>query len=390
MTKKTLFIHAGGSKTGSSALQRFLYKNASQLESFDFSFDKKRGINNGMMLYDALSSATTTDNEIDSMVLGYFGHSSRAICSSEYFQLMEDRGWKMLIESINRLGVELKVIFYVRNVIPFFLSSYDQVIKANGEWNTFDEWVLTADWQHASGLRSMSAALPQSSLLVLHFDHERANLISGFLDNVEIDPLFKEGLHDLRKLVNRSLNNEEREALLAVNKILGKSYSSELSQVLVHANPDMPSDPASYLQSTKSFLQNRFSNEVDWINHTFFNGRSVVSILPIEAENNLRSNWVTKPECSDDLEKRLLDWVLEKLKSIQEETEQRLVGVLQDAANVTSRQNHPDIPDDFDPLAYLLINPDVLIAGFDPYQHYILHGKSKGRLYKLKNRQPSK
>lgn len=290
----------------------------------------------------------------------------------------------MLIESINRLGVELKVIFYVRNVIPFFLSSYDQSIKRLGERSLFDEWVIKQDWQHASGLRIMVDELPQSSIQVLHFDHERASLIKGFVDILGIDPSFEVYQNDLRRVVNRSLTEKEREALIAVNKVFGQTYSTELSRLLISANPHGLAEPISYHQSTTEILLARFSNEVDWINKTFFKGQTVVSVLPIESEKNLNKKSTTAAP-QFDVEKRVLDWVLEKLKSIQEETEQRLVGVLQDVANVSSRQNHPDIPDDFDPLAYLLINPDVLIAGFDPYQHYILHGKSKGRLYKFKN-----
>jgi len=41
-----------------------------------------------------------------------------------------------------------------------------------------------------------------------------------------------------------------------------------------------------------------------------------------------------------------------------------------------------NIPDDFNPLAYAIINSDLLDAAVDPYEHYILFGKAEGRLYK--------
>ena len=41
-----------------------------------------------------------------------------------------------------------------------------------------------------------------------------------------------------------------------------------------------------------------------------------------------------------------------------------------------------NLPPDFDPLTYLRLNPDVARAGFDPWRHYVLHGKSEARRYK--------
>lgn len=41
-----------------------------------------------------------------------------------------------------------------------------------------------------------------------------------------------------------------------------------------------------------------------------------------------------------------------------------------------------DLPDDFDPEVYLLINEDVKAAGVDPKQHYMDFGRNEGRSYK--------
>jgi hypothetical protein len=42
-----------------------------------------------------------------------------------------------------------------------------------------------------------------------------------------------------------------------------------------------------------------------------------------------------------------------------------------------------NLPSDFVPLHYLLLNPDVLIAGADPVQHYLTHGAKEGRAYRI-------
>ncbi|MGZ8096651.1 MAG: hypothetical protein ACXWUD_10465 [Methylosarcina sp.] len=392
MADKTLFIHAGGAKTGSSALQNFFHINASQLESFGFAYENRLHIEhqheigsaNGMLLYEMIASPTSTDDEIDHMMSSYFGRCDNAICSSEFFAELGPIGWQRLYESSIRLGVKLKVIFYVRNVIPFLLSAYDQIIKRHGGHESFDEWVSKATWQHGRSLKIIAAALPESSIQVLHYDHVRTHLIRDFLDTLGVDASFKVDLKDRKRQVNRSLTNEEREALRTVNKVLGAAYSKELSELLIYANPNAKGEPASYNKSTADSLLDRFNNEVDWVNNTFFNGQAVVSVLPAQLGKNalaMQSN--AKLENKGHVEKQVLNWTLEKLKTIKDETEQTITNAVSVALRNNSGKFHPDLPADFDVLSYLLLNRDVLHAGVDPIQHYIDYGKQESRIYKF-------
>lgn len=44
--------------------------------------------------------------------------------------------------------------------------------------------------------------------------------------------------------------------------------------------------------------------------------------------------------------------------------------------------SHPEIPEGFDPAFYLDAHPDLVAAGVDPYQHYVLFGKTEGRRFR--------
>jgi hypothetical protein len=392
MINRTLFVHAGGPKTGSSALQNFFEINASRLQHAGFSYENRLNIKynyeinsgNGILLYDALSSATTTDNEVDSILLSYFGRCTNAICSSEFFAEFGAHEWKKLFESSMRLDVKLKVLFYVRNIIPYFLSGYDQMIKRHGECILFDEWIVKPTWQHGKALRTILQELPQSSLLVLHFDRERSSLIRGFLDNIGVDALFEVDIKDQKRQVNRSLTDAEREALKTVNRFLGNKYSMELSDLLIYADPNAQAEPVSCSTATTRFLIDRYNNEVDWVNKTFFHGQAIVSVFPIEPiKRPLRKKIALKPAFNSNLEKQVLEWALEKIKTIKDETDQRILNTLSAVAQNDSWKLHPEIPTDFDLLAYLILNPDVLHADVDPIQHYFSHGKEEGRAYKF-------
>jgi hypothetical protein len=105
MTERTLFIHAGGSKTGSSAIQNFLEFNATKLESIGYAYENRLNIKdynrvtagNGLLLFKAIKSVTTSNNEKDSLVLSYFGNSNIGICSSEFFADFNACDWNGLL-----------------------------------------------------------------------------------------------------------------------------------------------------------------------------------------------------------------------------------------------------------------------------------------------------
>jgi hypothetical protein len=397
MNERTLFIHAGGSKTGSSALQNFFEINTLNLEEQGYAYQNRRNIKsgyeinsgNGVLLLNVLSSATTTDDDIDRVVLSYFSECNHAICSSESLQHLTALGWRKLLISLNRLGVKLKVIFYIRNVIPFLVSWYDQRIKRHGESRLFDEWAVDAEWDHVNALRVMAEELPKQSLHVLNYDQEKKRLIRSFLDIIGVDASLKVDQDDQVRLVNRSLTNQERKVLIAFNNVLGDALSQQLSDFFVSGNPDLSAETVSYSKTTTQFLLDRYNDEVDWVNNTFFENKPIVSILPIEpTSHHTYEEQNVNPLQSGVINKQVYDWSLAIMKMFRDDSEQRIkqkLSKLYDAARNHSGNVYPGVPDDFDAVAYLLINKDVFYAEMDPVQHFINYGKLEGRAYKVLN-----
>lgn len=62
------------------------------------------------------------------------------------------------------------------------------------------------------------------------------------------------------------------------------------------------------------------------------------------------------------------------------------MNALNDTAQNDSGKFHPEDPVDFDSLAYLVLNPDVLHVGVDSIQHFIDFSKRDERAYKFLNR----
>lgn len=389
---KVLFLHAGGTKTGTSALQNFLEMERNQLLRFGLSYENSCGIKsvqeitsgNGDPLYAVLANPESTDDDLARMILSYFNGRRRAICSCEGLEELNEKSWAKLARISGNLGVHLELIFYVRDVIPFFWSGYDQAIKRHGEHRPFAQWAAQANWNHGVALRKIAAQIPFHNIHVMHYDERTRAIFESFLSVLGIDATFNvEPLHKNTR-VNRSLTKQEREALKLANSVLGTAYSRELSDLLIYSNPNAKSDPVFIGKRGHKLLFDRFRSDVSWVNETFFNGRDVVSVASVESirgsERRHAKMW--NPTERNVADKLSYIWAINQLGTIKADMERLTMEQLNAVARRYSRHTHPDLPADFDVLAYLARNPDVLFSGVDPVQHYLLHGRSEGRLYK--------
>jgi hypothetical protein len=384
MTNKKLWIHAGGSKTGSSALQNFFELNVDILNKFNFAYNNRTGIDfahqitsgNGLLLYDALQSINKK-NDLENIILSYFDDRySYALCSSEYLQGLDDKSWKVIIEICEKHNIEIRVIFYIRDVTAYFSSGYDQVIKRHGEWRSIDEWSSEAYWDHLETLKTLSYCFSKENLLVYSYENSKQNIIEHFLKVIEIDEGLKDIQYtDMHRIVNRSLTHFERELLKKINQVFGERYSSEISDILIYTHPDLKAEPEENSLLLEK-LSNRYCNDIIWINHTFFNNEPVVSI------GNIRS--VHQHEISEiinhSIQNLIFDWLLSKLSVIDNDTKTYIIDQLDKAFKQDNRQ-FEDIPKDFDSVSYLLLNQDVLLSGMDAEWHYMNYGKFEGREY---------
>jgi hypothetical protein len=389
---KVLFLHAGGTKTGTSALQNFLEIEKNQLRRFGLSYENSCGIKsgheitsgNGAPLNAMLRDPESTHDDLVRMILSYFNGTRRAICSCEDFEELDQKRWTKLVQLAGNLGIHLELIFYVRDVMPFFWSGYDQAIKCDGEHRPFVHWAAQANWNHGVALREIAAQIPVHNIHVMHYEERTRAIFESFLNVMGIDATFNvEPLYKNTK-VNRSLTKQEREALKLANSVLGTTYSRELSDLLIYSNPNAKSEPVFVGKRGHKLLLDRFRSDVNWVNETFFNGRNVVSISTVEtargSERKTVKSW--NPAERNVADKLSYIWAINQLETIKADVERLTIAQLDAAARRYSQHTHPDLPTDFNVLAYLVRNPDVLFSGVDPVQHYLLNGRSEGRQYK--------
>jgi len=366
---RKLYLHAGGGKTGSSALQNFLHNNKNNLDNLGFSYktnlkeewiDYKITAGNGTMLCNMLKKGNSA--EITIIIDRLFGNHLNAICSSEAFETLNRSEWKLLIDTCKKSNIIVKIIFYVRNIDNYLRSAYDQYLKRHSLSLSFNQFVKRVKWLHYKTLKNIhSLSSDNVEHSVQSYDLNKSTLILNFLYQLDIAKKYFDLFYITDVTVNRSLTQRERNLLRNVNIIYSNDYvCTKLSDMLIYTNPELTSEKIDIDKNIKQDIQGIFKDQVDWINKFFFEGKNIVQLI---SSNYSLKNKGTIKAISNNQTNDIMD-KLEKELYRRNNIENLL------------------LPSGFDPLYYLIMNKDLLIADIDPVEHYIQYGIKEKRRYK--------
>jgi hypothetical protein len=390
MIKRKLIFHFGGPKTGSSALQNYLNDNCEKLKEDDFYYLNsnfaKGEINsgNGFYLFSLLNSESYNFDSLDCMIDSYLAESPNAIsiCSSELFSFLEKKEIINLINSCIRLNIEYKIIYFVRAPFGYCISNYNQLAKRHGETRSLEQFMITAKWEHFVSLQKLHEILPPNNLLVLNYNDAKRNIVKYFFDAINFAP--KHYIYSDEKLINRSFSNQELDLMLTLNRILGSSYSMTISDIILKHNSSVSIQ--SSLCISKQFAEvifSKFENELLWINSTFFSQTNSCIEENINSFVFSGSVICESKKVNVTAEKELLIWAASELVNVENsiliKIKDRILSLIQD----TTLANDPNIPSDFNPVLYLIINNDLIINNVNPYFHFINYASKEGRQYKI-------
>jgi hypothetical protein len=407
-TQRTLVVHAGGSKTGSSAIQNFCEAQVDMLARHGWGYLNALGLaspyqvtsGNGTHLYTALYEASPHDlprirgmsplhcpvdpilqkQALDERVASYLGDFAQGLCSCEWLQHCAPTHWALLQQSAQRLGVLLRVVVVVRDLVPWYLSQYDQSLKDGGVTIDLVTFAREKPWHHLTCLRALDEALAPEQITVLSYELCKASLLPSFFEAVD-SRVARDAVGIASKVtVNRSLTAAERDILLMYGRHLGRLKSDLFEAVFYTREPERVVRRSGSAELA-SILHERYGGELAWINQRFFGGQEVVGLgcPPASRDASDASDLSTQEDPDVEGYQLALDWAFARLAG----HERDLATIASFASNPSSLACPPDLdgPADFDPVAYLLLNRDVLASGMNPWLHYQLHGRAEGRRY---------
>jgi hypothetical protein len=294
MSGKTLYVHIGPGKTGSSALQVFLARHAEALArqgvlypSWDDSNRRAAAgeitSGNGVVLCRYLGVAHPAglpEAEIERLVAQGLSDAPSVLLSSELLQSASVEGLHRLQDLAARLGARLRYIYYLRSAFPVYVSIYNQAVKRSGYQGTLEEFVRTRPMSHYQTLRRLVAASGAGAVVLRSYESARADLPSDFMQAIGLPALPEDA--DAQELVNPSLSAIDTNILRSLNRFLSNAQDSRvLSDWMLENANYMASGFGEIGLSAEAcrLIRKRHKNDHDWIAQQFGEERAAEIFL---------------------------------------------------------------------------------------------------------------
>lgn len=298
---KTLYIHIGTSKTGTTTIQTYCGINREQLKSkgvlfpiMPYHYDRITENRNGHFLYATIYENGVRNKEKEKQVLKQeldyivdcFKEYDNVLLSEEsiwWATATRRKGlWKYLQEHSQQNNYQVKIIVYLRRQDQFMMSRYNQILKTDtgGGTQRFYEYFKDMNGKYKcvmnyrQRLDYMAKFFPKENIVVKRFDRSyfyNGDLNADFLHilGVEIDDTFAE----LPKDENLGISVQSGELKRVLNRLGTMTFAEnqKLLQVLNECEELLPKREVSIMTTEhiekfmKKFIDDNESIAVDYI-----------------------------------------------------------------------------------------------------------------------------
>lgn len=298
---KTLYIHIGTSKTGTTTIQTYCGINREQLKSkgvlfpiMPYHYDRITKNRNGHFLYANIYENGVRNKEKEEQVLKQeldyivdcFKEYDNVLLSEEsiwWATATRRKGlWKYLQEHSQQNNYQVKIIVYLRRQDQFMMSRYNQILKTDtgGGTQRFYEYFKDMNGKYKcvmnyrQRLDYMAKFFPKENIVVKRFDRSyfyNGDLNADFLHilGVEIDDTFAE----LPKDENLGISVQSGELKRVLNRLGTMTFAEnqKILQMLNECEELLPKREVSIMTTEhiekfmKKFIDDNESIAVDYI-----------------------------------------------------------------------------------------------------------------------------
>lgn len=271
---KSLYLHIGLGKTGSSSLQSWLSLNSTSLASQGIGYadlvpQAKHGrisSGNGQPLWRAFKNADL--DEVSRLLREEYcplGGPEVAIVSCELLQNLPRPQILQFRKLCTELDIAVTVVVFVRSAYEHCYSRYGQSVKRDGASHAFGEGRTDlSGWVALDRLVTYSRVFPDN-LRILNYDNTERDIFTAFAAATGIDLSVTTPLSGR---VNRSLTFAELEVLRQINAVHDGSFATPISDYLIETFPDR--EPKIFYQDELvEQLRGEHGSDVEWINRHF-------------------------------------------------------------------------------------------------------------------------
>jgi hypothetical protein len=346
-----IILHLGHEKTGTSATQHLLAKNAAVLRRHGILYPHHP--DNELAERGAVTSGNvslTQQEWFEAQIMERVRKETEYGCFVFSNELMLQKQDELLPQVIRlKSDFRFQLILAVRDPVEVLSSTYAQEVKRKGCFSSVEEYEPLENRISRCAEAIRVCERNGIEIAILNYSALRRDISREIFHLIDPDVVRDEDVDlDVSRTVNRSLTRSELKLLIAVNRICGSAAGKAVSDRLVDDLPDIPGEPVPIPFGVYERLRERLSTDVEFINQF------------LDPKDRIRFEFVQSPADEPPLEF----------------SEQQIAVILKALSSRLMTESFR-----FDPDCYLQKNPDVREARANPFEHFLNHGIAEGRGY---------
>lgn len=378
-----IIIHAGLPKTGTSSLQIFLSQKFTTLQRYGIYYPDsqvdpgKANSGNAYWLYvmvrhpvENIRRELIRSRIFELVTLAREINCKCIVLSSEAISTFSREETRDFVDAIGHLQLETQIVLYEREPYQWCFSSWLQSIKRQG--NT--RWLFdSVNANSEIGLRPLlfgsRLKAVGSGLKVEFLDYSKLNktdeIIESFIKFLPRgDEIIGDGLGQNARS-NSSIGKFDTFLYLYFNRATSGDIS--LMDLIEREVKDQTPKFFFYDKNTDSLIYK-------YLNDNGENYTKIQSGVETDCSESAIFESLSSPDKS----------TLRKIDLFSRFSKDRIKKFRENVvAKMYFYRNSPykkQVPSEFEIFSYLVINVDVCIQEIDPYEHYVIYGKSEGRM----------
>lgn len=272
---KTLFIHAGTPKTGSSFLQSIFNQNSHHLKKNGILYP---GVSNGKyqicsnvdingqvitraVIYKTLEELLEIKNELTEMFISLFSMGmDKVFLSDETLGMVKPYVWEVINDICNSLGVNLIVFSYYRRPENYYASHWAQLVRNHGEVKSLIDFSMSTNLQVWRNILEIHEKVTSYAFSYeAEVKREEGLLFSASqILGVSVD-IFIVDLEN--KNVNPSLSLNALTAIRVINDEFGSLEGNKLNKYLTNIEPISKKPKPAFDPTNQSLLRVKHCDE---------------------------------------------------------------------------------------------------------------------------------
>jgi hypothetical protein len=269
---KTVYLHIGHGKTGTSGFQSLLARGQKKLRKNKILYPDHPSLSGARA--NSITTGNLTVSADDNWLINKIIPTIEANPGYEsYIFSSEFLFWHQapLVQGCEqyRKDLNFKVLLCIRNPLEMLSSTYQQLVKRDGYCDVFDRFLISLNFTephlvHAAQLVQLYESL-NIDYVLLNYSHYGFGVTRRLAEIIGIDSLLNKRILNTPN-VNRSLDVAELQLLLMVNSIMGREAGILLSDLLVNKLPDKPSNSLPISSDERAKLYENIKPSLDLLN----------------------------------------------------------------------------------------------------------------------------